>query len=74
MQTQKDAQIVGWLGRIGAASAEPAIDRLGIAAPDRSIDVYLLYRYVHSVCPPARRLGLRRRNQHLLSCFNSTSG
>jgi hypothetical protein len=28
MQTQKDAQIVGWLGRIGAASAEQRDGRL----------------------------------------------
>jgi hypothetical protein len=30
MQTQKDAEIVGWLGRIGAASAEHVMDRVGM--------------------------------------------
>jgi hypothetical protein len=30
MQTQKDAQIVGWLGRIGAASAEHVMVRFGM--------------------------------------------
>ena len=30
MQTQKDAQIVGWLGRIGAASAEHVMARFGM--------------------------------------------
>jgi hypothetical protein len=28
MQTQRDAEIVGWLGRIGAASAEHVMARL----------------------------------------------
>jgi hypothetical protein len=30
MQTQRDAQIVGWLGRVGAASAEHVMARFGI--------------------------------------------
>lgn len=32
MQTEKDAEIVGWLGRIGAASAEHVMARFGMGA------------------------------------------
>jgi hypothetical protein len=73
MQTEKDAEIVGWVGRIGAAGAEHlmaqfgmgrswAYHRLNVLVPDGLLEQKtLLYRtpglYVASEPAPAYRVG-----------------